>query len=197
MMRISYKMAQGLWHHLQDQYFTRLVPRDDESAMRAAHWILDILGVRSHDTFLAHYGLTMIESVCLPFCPGDVTAGWRPVDQAAMIVHECHHAWQADEYGGMVFAAGYLTRPQMRAHLEAEAYRAQMEFVYRATRRLPQPEGYAQQLRHYGCEADEIRYCNAFLNMATPHIYSGSGGSPVTEAAMQWIEQNPDWPGPS
>jgi hypothetical protein len=195
--KITHETALCLWNRLADEYFSSTVRASTKNMQRAIHWALDAMGVESPLRFLKHHGLTIIETIHVPFVPGAASRQWTPVDQVLLAVHEHHHVWQAEEYGGIVYAAGYLTKPQMRAHLEAEAYRATMELQQWLTGETPSAVQYSKDLIQYGCGTDEVRYCNSFLEQSLSAIHAGRIQSPVAQLAIDWLSDEKNLPGPS
>ena len=53
---------------------------------------------------------------------------------------------------------------------------------------MPAPDRYAQKILSYGCGAAEVAFIKTFLEMSIPVIEAGETLSPVTEAAIKWLE---------
>lgn len=191
--KITHAMIEGLWAHFGDEYFGELVAADS-AKMRAVDWALDALQVRRRKDFLRRRGLTIGDTIYLPFAPGARDVRWPPHLQAEVLIHENYHVWQAIEYGGMVYAAGYLGNAQMRAHLEAEALRTNLEFGFWLTGSMPDVTPYARMVLEYGLDHTGVRYVTEYLEGAKQEIRDGNR-TVVIRVATEWLERNPNYPG--
>lgn len=193
MSKIRARVVEGLWNHLADEYFGEIVQHDSGAKMRAVGWALDVIKAGDRASFLKSCGLTIGDTMYLPFRVGEVSKRWPATLQAEMLIHENYHVWQSIEYGGLVFAAGYLGNKSMRAHLEAEALKTNLEFQHWLTGGAPDVRPYARSVMRYGLGRNEVRYVASFLLSSMPAVMDGQL-SLVTKVAIEWLEKHPNWP---
>jgi hypothetical protein len=189
-LEITPEMAAGLWDHLSDEFGSEIVDKDDSKLMRVVGWALDAFGILDKESFLENYGTTLIDTIYLPFAPGEVSQKWTPVKQCSMAIHEHHHVYQCNDVGAVIFSTGYLAKKSSRAHYEAEAYRTNLEFRWWLLGEMGSPTYYAEKIRNYGCGDNEVAFIEKFLEMSVPIIEAGEFTSPVTESAIKWLEAN-------
>lgn len=189
-LTITHDLARGLWAHLSQHYGTTLLNPYCDDARHDVGLVLDIMGIRNHRRFVRERAITIVDSIYIPFVPGEVTDKWLPVDQVAVAIHEHHHVVQSELRGSMGFVGGYLVRKDVRAALEGEALRTNLELAYWLTGEIADPRPLAASLEAYGCGQDEIASAFNYLCMAIPLVQIGEVQSEVVRIATKWLLDN-------
>lgn len=191
---ITHAMARGLWGHLCDEYYTTRIGRGHGDELRAIHLLLDAMGIRHHMRFLRMFSIGLLDTIYTPFEPGEATASWPAWAQAAVAIHEHHHAIQSDTGGCLLFAMSYVHDKNARACYEAEALRTQLEFAHWLVGSVPPVLDLAKSVENYGCTEPQVRFVRDYLHMAVPAIEQGEVQSEVVRVAKKWLIDNQQAP---
>jgi hypothetical protein len=184
--------ADALAAALCRQFRAILLRKRDRIEMQIAGALFDLarlagVDVPSSEDF-ARYATTLGPFIYLP-------DGLTPDQEIETVTHECQHVhqfWDGGEQtgikGGTAFAWLYLTQPEARVRLEAEAYRAGMEVSVARGAPLPSLRDLALPLEQgYALGPGEILLGRQLLEVAATSAASGLVGTEAARAAIAWM----------
>jgi len=187
-------IVRGLYAHLAETYGARVVPKAGSSLMSAAGWGLGALrtiGFRVPDpaAFASRYVTTIGSTVYVPYEVGVESGPWTRWVQIETIAHECEHVAQRRRMGAS-YEVAYLTSTRERAHLEADAYRCNLELHHWRHGRVPAglPGVLAASLRDYGCSDADVAVTERHLRASAVSVRQGAVVSEAAYHALRWLD---------
>lgn len=185
MIELNAQRVQSIWSHSQEVFRSVVVSKADSSFMNEVGWALDLMGIMDHEKFMKQYTTTIFNTIYVPFKIGSGPVSL--LSQAILAVHEHTHVFQWEKVGSLAFCSGYLAKKSTRAHWEAEAYMAGLEFEWLLTGQLSNSRTIAEKILNYGCGQAEVAYIETFLDMSIPTVRAGGIISPVVQEIARFI----------
>lgn len=190
-------IVRGLFAHLAETYGARVVLKGSSALMGAAGWGLGVLrklGLRVPDPalFATRYVTTIGASVFVPFEVGVADPIWSLWDQLTTIAHECEHIAQKRRGHLGAHERDYLLSTPKRAHLEADAYRVNLELHHWRFGNVPHglPHALANMLLEYGCSAADVAVTERHLRMSAVSVRQGAVISEASFTAIRWLDEH-------
>lgn len=124
--------------------------------------------------------------------------GWDPDTQIEVVTHECQHVHQfvSNNYlylpGGLGMWWLYVTEPEARVQVEADATHAQMEVRYWRTREIPPTlEDLVHPLESgYDLEPRFVDFGKHLLEAKATSVSSGQLNTAAGREAVKWLREN-------
>jgi hypothetical protein len=183
--------------HMARECRASVRPKADAWEMRAAAAGLHVLGVfglhvPSAEDFARRYVTTLGRTVFVPFEPGDASGPWSLWEQMMVIAHECEHIRQRAMRHLGAFEIDYLTSGALRAQLEADAYRCNMELHRWRFGDVPagMPHALASTLLAYGCTRADVEVCELHLRSSAETSRRGGVLSHAAATAIEWLDEH-------
>lgn len=184
--------VRGLWDHMAARYRTRARTKGDEAAWEAVARLLDQIGIVEGDAFMRDFATTIGVDIFVPFEVGVASDGWTLWDQLCVCVHEHQHVAQYLADPGS-YLVEYVTRPDRRAHLEADAYATQLELDWLAGRtpRAKDIDAIGAHLASYALSQDDIAAARRELvTVARSLTRAGAVTREATREAARWLDEH-------
>jgi hypothetical protein len=181
---ITPELVINLWNYMSKVYGTTVMDKNSRGLMTAVSVFLDKIGIQDKETFMKKYTTTIGCNIYTPFTVGVPNDDWSLYSQIVVCAHEHQHVVQSTNEGDFMYSLNYLTRPDMRAKYETEAYRSSLEFSWFYYKRLPDLHTVAQGLSGYGLGADHIHVAEIALMSAARMIQAGLIVNQATKTAL-------------
>jgi len=186
-IKLTAAKVKKFWRGMCDHYGSAVCNKGNAKEMQLVGGFLGALGILNKEDFLKHYATTLGSRIYVPFKVGSIDPNHSLISQAVVCVHEHVHVCQ-DADSEASFGLRYLVDKDYRALCEAKAYRTNMEMWWYLTGECPTAATLAATLKHYGCDARDIKAAEAYLAKAEKMVRKGAIASPVTKTAIDILE---------
>ena len=192
--------VKALWAHLQKQYGTILVKKDDDELMDWVSKFLALFPGQTEEDFLNNFVTTIGRKIYIPFELGETGAeGWGLWSQIVVGVHEHQHVEQyrgfpighrRKTHGFMDFARLYLSKSKARATFEANAYTTTQEMGWWRSKTTQDVERIVQPLAAvYHLSDKEMEYARQILLLNTKMVEQGAILTKASSIAIDFLNQ--------
>jgi len=193
---LTSQRVRDFWLHMQNEFGSSVVQKDESAVMKAAASLLDVLDIQDKEQFMKDFVTTLHRTIYIPFIVGVEGSGghWSLWSQIRVCVHENQHVVQSDRDGLPEFAARYLTSSSFRAGYEAEAYGCDLEMEFWRQGANFNPYDFALQraqgLKSYGCSEGDIDQAATMLALRAGVVVQGVVETKSSQVAIEWLENN-------
>lgn len=182
------EQVQKFWRYMMAVFKASVVDKRNSFEMKALSALLGKAGIIDPEKFLQHYATTIGRRIYVPFDIGVPTSEWSLWDQIVVCAHECQHINQLDWMGPLRFAWKYLGSSRGRAHLEAEAYRCQLELHYWHTGEILPAEQIVASLKAYNVSDADVEFAATIIRMASEAVRRGAITNQASHAAIEYLD---------
>jgi hypothetical protein len=182
------EQVERYWRYMLAVFKASVVDKRNSFEMKALAMLLGKAGILDPEKFLAHYATTIGRRIYVPFDIGVPTAEWSLWGQIVVCAHECQHIHQLDWMGPLRFAWKYVGSSAGRAHLEAEAYRCQLELHHWRTGEILPAEKIVAPLKAYNVSDTDIEVAATIIRSASEAVRRGAITNHASHAAIEYLD---------
>jgi hypothetical protein len=177
--------------YMSQKFHFEIIQKSDCDMMPLVANALELLGIVNKDKFLRSFALTIVDPfydqkwVYIPWTPG---AGSQAAlrKQVMVLAHEVEHTLQGED---IRWAPKYFTSKSYRAHMEAQAMRAELELCWYLTGKPANTKALADRLESYRVRSRDIRVTKKELDLVNMVVKRGAIGSDAGKAAIRWLKK--------
>jgi len=195
-MALNAQLVRDFYAHMTQRFGARVVPKGSALEMKLAAEFLELgrlfgMELPDRESFASYYVTTFGSTIYTPFKPGEPMDVWDLWSQIEVLAHECEHVDQKRRRAHGAHELDYLTSTPKRAHIEAEAYRVNMELMVWRYGRLnaDAPHLLARKLKDYGCSVEDVLFVERHLRSSMTSVSNGAVISVAAYEALRWLEQ--------